>query len=172
MEAARIQAEQRHLEDERRIAEERRLAKNRRARERRARRAEEEAAQRTAQWEEGQRRLAATTTALAERRASDLLREQQSRTDLPHPALLAGLRGGNAVVTPQPTTKALLLAPFIVNEMTSMAITLGLQWDCPICLDSKSPGDFTISACGHKICAGCRTGMEQSHTHRCPECRA
>jgi hypothetical protein len=72
------------------------------------------------------------------------------------------------VVAPAPK-----MAEFLSSELISMAERLGLQWDCPVCMDTKAPKEFILSPCGHRICSGCRSGMEQSSLRRvCPECRA
>jgi len=62
---------------------------------------------------------------------------------------------------------------FLSAEIIGMAERLGLQWDCPICIESKPPRDFILAPCGHRICGGCRASMEASSLRRiCPECRA
>ena len=62
---------------------------------------------------------------------------------------------------------------FLSAEIIGMAERLGLQWDCPICIESKPPREFILAPCGHRICGGCRTSMEASNLRRiCPECRA
>jgi len=62
---------------------------------------------------------------------------------------------------------------FLSAEIIGMAERLGLQWDCPICIESKPPREFILAPCGHRICGGCRASMEASNLRRiCPECRA
>jgi len=62
---------------------------------------------------------------------------------------------------------------FLSAELIGMAERLGLQWDCPICIESKPPREFILAPCGHRICGGCRASMEASSLRRvCPECRA
>jgi len=72
------------------------------------------------------------------------------------------------VVAPAPK-----MAGFLSEEIIGMAERLGIQWDCPVCMDTKAPRDFILSPCGHRICGDCRASMEQSTLRRvCPECRA
>jgi len=86
------------------------------------------------------------------------------------PADVGGWRMAMTTNAPPPAPK---MPEFLSAEIIGMAERLGLQWDCPICIESKPPREFILAPCGHRICGGCRASMEASSLRRvCPECRA
>lgn len=65
------------------------------------------------------------------------------------------------------------LPTHIREEMIAMADALQKKWECPICMEEKSPRDFFQSVCGHRECRDCHTGnAEVSWDAICPVCRA
>ena len=108
----------------------------------------------------------------AERRRIQMeeYRRADARQDAVNQRVARILGRADAPVVAPPAPK---MPEFLSAEIIGMAERLGLQWDCPICMESKPPREFILAPCGHRICGGCRASMEASSLRRvCPECRA
>lgn len=54
------------------------------------------------------------------------------------------------------------------EELRSSALRTGENWDCPVCLDTLNPNEFTFTKCSHKICSKC---FSDTRISKCPICR-
>lgn len=58
--------------------------------------------------------------------------------------------------------------PHVKSEITNLLKELGKNIECPVCCEHISPDNLKILGCGHKLCSGCVSHLEQ---RRCPTCR-
>jgi len=54
------------------------------------------------------------------------------------------------------------------EELRTSALRSGQMWDCPVCLETLDPKQFTFTNCSHKMCSKC---FADTRISKCPICR-